>query len=195
MAYPDWDAVDDPPGARSWAAVRYDVAEDGKVTGPRLVASSGNDGYDKQALAAAGQSAFSRGARRGCLAVFRHVGPTLAWPKEPPLKEPASCPIEPKISVEDVSRYYPSAYQQRNVEGWALVSYDVAPWGAVGNVQVVRAEPAEAFGEAARGLVTATEPAVAGHGETGCLVAVAFRFPVEGGPSEPAPLPLDFSPR
>jgi len=177
-ATPDTAGLGDPPGARDWALVDYDVSADGRTANARIAGSSGNQAYDARALAAVGASVFEGPARTGCLAVFRHSGPPLAWPKEPPLKQAERCPAPPALAAEDVSRFYPAVYQAEKIEGWALVRFDVAASGTVTNVRAVRAEPAAAFGQAALRMLSASKAVAPGHAETGCLIAVAFKFPL-----------------
>ena len=69
---------------------------------------------------------------------------------------------------------FPDPWRRRAIEGWAIVTFDVAPWGEVGNTRVVASEPAAAFGEqAVRLLRGATKPASA-TGYSGCFERVRF---------------------
>lgn len=78
---------------------------------------------------------------------------------------------------------YPQAFSRRRVEGVAAVSYDTAPWGAVGNVKVVASEPDEAFGEAARNAIANSRVAENDVGHRNCFRKVRFKLPSERSPS------------
>jgi TonB family protein len=178
LAFPDDDAVVEPGGSRSWAILSYDVNSDGGPTNVRVAGSSGNASLDSQSLAAVTHSRFTRDARQGCITAFSHRGPSLKWPSEPPLNEVSkNCPFDPKVERVTVSPFYPQGYRQRGIDGWALVKFDVAPWGDIGNIAVARAEPADDFGQAAVNLVRSTKQTPSEHGYTDCFAPVLFISP------------------
>ncbi|MEN3748956.1 hypothetical protein TPR58_17405 [Sphingomonas sp. HF-S3] len=69
----------------------------------------------------------------------------------------------------------------RRVEGWAVIGYDIAPWGKTGNVRVLAAEPAAAFGDRAREIATGARQAPSAAGRSGCVDMVHFIMPSPGG--------------
>jgi TonB family protein len=79
---------------------------------------------------------------------------------------------------------FPPEFERRGIEGWAVVRFDIAPWGGVGNVAVVAAEPAAAFGQQAVQIVGAARKAPSARGYTGCMARVLFKLPVSGDPAQ-----------
>ena len=77
-------------------------------------------------------------------------------------------------------------FLQRRVVGWALIGYDVAPWGQTGNVRVLAAEPAAAFGEQALNIVRSARKETADTGMTGCVTMVRFVMPPMKPPADPS---------
>ena len=75
------------------------------------------------------------------------------------------------------AKNYPRAYAARKVGGWAYLRFDVAPWGQVGNVEVLASEPTAAFGEAARSLLWSARPSAPAQGYRGCVVPVVYAIP------------------
>ena len=68
----------------------------------------------------------------------------------------------------------PEVFRRRGIEGWAVIAFDLAPWGAVGNAKVVAAEPAAEFGEAAQRIVFGSATAPSKQGYTNCIVRVRY---------------------
>jgi outer membrane biosynthesis protein TonB len=81
---------------------------------------------------------------------------------------------------------FPQGFQERSIEGWAIIGYDIAPWGATGNVRVLAAEPTDMFGEEARSIVTGARQAASQAGRSGCVDIVRFVMPNKKhpGPSD-----------
>jgi TonB family protein len=178
LAFPDPDAAGVAPGRRAWSIVSYDVDASGATRNARLEASSGDADLDRQATDAVARSEFDRIPRKGCMAVFRQVGPVLAWPGEhPPVAATVGCPTDARFIDADISRLFPSAYRQRHIEGWALVQFDVAPWGEIGALQAIKSEPTSDFGQAAINVVRAGKLEPSSQGARGCLMPVTFKFP------------------
>ena len=69
---------------------------------------------------------------------------------------------------------YPENFRRRGIEGWAVIAFDLAPWGAVGNAKVVAAEPAAEFGEAAQRIVLGSAAASSKKGYSNCVVRVRY---------------------
>ena len=71
---------------------------------------------------------------------------------------------------------YPAAYRRRAVEGWAVLTYDIAPWGEIGNVKVAAAQPAADFGTQAQRMLLSARAAASPQGWTGCVERVRFQM-------------------
>lgn len=85
----------------------------------------------------------------------------------------ANCPAKLPWTTGP-SLVFPSAFLNRRVEGWAIVAFDVAPWGDVGNLRVLASEPAADFGTQAVALLRNGKKASGGQGHTGCVEKVRF---------------------
>ncbi len=175
-AFPAFRTLPDQPGFRSWSLTGYDLDAAGKPIRLRTVASSGTPELDAAARRAVAASRFERGARVGCLYPYYKNATVLAAP-EPPEEErlrpaDATCPRQHDWSRAPVLSY-PPAYSSRSIEGWAIVAYDVAPWGQTGNLRVLQSEPTADFGEAATQMIrsAAHKP---GGGYVGCTERVLY---------------------
>ena len=71
---------------------------------------------------------------------------------------------------------------RRRIEGWAVVRYDAAPWGEIGNVTVLAAQPSADFGTQAQVVLRSAKVAPSESGFTGCVERVRFVMPPESGP-------------
>ena len=185
--YPDLKDVPPTPGVPDWTLVGFDVRPDGRPSAVRTVAGTGNAALDAAAITALTASRFNAGPlRKQCVLPFRHRPATLAAPPAPNIAEPANGPcardggwaIAPKLD-------YPHPYRMRAIEGWAVLDYDVASWGAIGNVRIIEAQPSEDFGISAKAkLERARRPA--GPGATGCRTRVRYAMAKDGVvPGEP----------
>ncbi|WP_066660885.1 energy transducer TonB [Sphingomonas sp. CCH9-H8] len=76
---------------------------------------------------------------------------------------------------------------RRAIEGWAIVRYDLAPWGATGAVTVLASEPAAEFGEQARRMIIAARAEAAPNGAQGCIARVHYRMAGRDDPDDDAP--------
>ncbi|NIJ33778.1 TonB family protein [Sphingomonas oligoaromativorans] len=91
-----------------------------------------------------------------------------------------ACSIDPKtISTLFNGNAYPTAEAARRIEGYAIVGYDTAPWGAIGNVHVIASEPDQAFGQAARNALFSAKIQTSDVGHVGCVRRVRFHVPME----------------
>jgi TonB family protein len=188
FAYPPFQTMSQPQGTVSYSWVGHDIAADGRVRNLRLLAGSGNAELDRETVAALSRSRFQPGARRGCLYHFYRRERAPMAP--PPLPDEsgfrpagATCPAEEPEWRSMPPLEFPEEFNRRGIEGWAILRYDLAPWGATGNVTVVAAEPAAAFGEQAARIVRGAQ-AAAGPGYVGCTGRVIFRLPRDGKSSE-----------
>jgi len=180
-AYPAFETIEQAPGTTSYAMVAFDIDAAGQPVNVRLDGSSGNDALDRQSLEAVSQSRFQPGARRGCTYPYWRRGQEATSAPEPPANasfrpENADCPGDRRL--ENLPRLqFPPGFERRNVEGWAVIRYDVAPWGAVGNVRAVAAEPAAPFGEWAANIVRQARQPESDRGYRGCVARVRFVLP------------------
>jgi|GEM_PF-261363 len=196
-----------PPGGRSWTVLRWNIDAEGRATDVVTLGSSGDADLDAEGLRAVAQSRMYPGpARTGCVYNFFRNGEALPAPpvtpengREDPLQD---CPpaIGARLTVNRDMRF-PPAFQDRGVEGWALVRFDVAPWGQIGNVAVVEAQPAAAFGEEGRRLIQRSQVSAGFQAGVRCVVPVRFITPpadavapygqdTDGPPSPPASNPV-----
>ena len=188
LVFPDFDAIPRRAGGPDWVWLSHDLDGQGRPVNVRVDASSGNAALDAGSVAAVKASRYAPGARRGCLRPFRQGGEVLSAPPRPNIasfvRPGDTCPNtegqSDRARIVATTRYPPN-FQERGVEGWAIVRFDVAPWGEIGRVEVVASEPAETFGEVARNLVGSAK-AQPGEGLTGCLQPVQFRLADEPPP-------------
>ncbi|MCP3733398.1 energy transducer TonB [Sphingomonas sp. RP10(2022)] len=185
-AFPAFKAMPDQPGYRTWSMTGYDLDAAGKPRNVRTVAGSGAASLDLGARDAVARSRFERGARVGCLYPY-FKGPAILPAPVPPEEDAvrparATCPQHHGWNRAPVL-VYPTTYQRRSIEGWAMIAYDVAPWGQTGNVRVLQAEPSAEFGDAAMAMIrNATLPS-SDTGYTGCVDRVRYVIRKPGTPS------------
>jgi TonB family protein len=192
-AYPDFTTIAGQRGRPLWSMVGYDIDADGKPVRIHTVSGSRSNALDAASRRAVKQSRFGKGARHGCLYPYWRIADPLPAP-EPPARE--SMPAQPEACkalgawVRAPRLVYPDEYRRRGIEGWAILSYDVAPWGALGNIKVIAAEPTADFGEAALNMFTGLSRNPSGTGASGCVERVRYvmgkpgmSLPAETGPS------------
>ena len=176
-AYPDFSKVAATPGVRDWSLVRFDTDAGGTPVNLALVSGTGNRDLDSAAVAAVGRSRFAGGARSGCLYPYWRSPAKLPSPDAPARPpESAACSRKDNWAVAPVLRY-PEPYARRSIEGWAVLRYDLAPWGAVGNVTVLEAQPSEDFGTRAKRMLEAAKAKPSDVGVRGCSVVVRYAMP------------------
>lgn len=175
------DEIAEAPGERSWTVVRFDVAADGRTRDVRVVASSGRPELAAAAMRAQAQSTYAPHAKRGCLLRYSTRPGLLQAPPEPPtvVAENGGCPVNPKLALGGIPVSFPPSFSRRRIEGYALLSYDVAPWGQVGEVKVIKSEPAAAFGQQARTMIQSSRVAPSDRGYQGCQKPFRFRISEE----------------
>jgi hypothetical protein len=192
LAYPDYRSLPGTPGVKDGALVDHDLDAGGRPVAVRIAASTGNDALDAAAIKAVAGSRFSAGsARHGCLRPYSRAPATLAAPPLP-LEEAvrpaeATCPGRHDWSVMPTLRF-PEPYRRRAIEGWAIIGYDVAPWGEIGNAHVIAAEPTAEFGTAALGVIRSAKVPTT-QGLVGCIDKVRFRMPNTGAPGAAPAMP------
>ncbi|MGE7206830.1 TonB family protein [Sphingomonas sp. NPDC019816] len=176
---PDFEKLPATPGARDWSMVRYDLDAKGKPVGATLLTGTANPALDAAALKAIRASRFTGGPRTGCFYPFWRAPATLPAPDMPEAirdtKVEGNCPDEHDWAVAPQLRF-PEPFRRRSIEGWAVVSYDVAPWGELGNLKVIAAQPASDFGDGAIAVLRGARFKVSTQGYTGCVDRVRFNM-------------------
>lgn len=184
--YVDPADVSSPPGSHSFAQIVYDVSDSGWAANVRVVRSSGNKDFDREAAEAMSGSRFEGPVRKGCTYVAA-LGARRPMPAPPPpaitafARETDACSTRANGWADIPALTFPEPFRRRAIEGWAVIRYDVAPWGSVGNMSIVAAEPAEAFGQEAMRILANARRNASRLGETGCLQTLIFDIPSAGG--------------
>lgn len=175
-AYPDFGKILGTPGVRDWSLVRYDTDVSGRPKRPVLVTGTGNRALDAASISAVAESRFTAGARSGCLYPYYRNAVVLEAPTMPDKPvEPAACERRDGWQVKPVLQY-PAAYSRRSIEGWAVIRYDIAPWGAIGNVSVVDAQPSADFGRQAKRMIEMARAKPSETGAQNCVVHVRYEM-------------------
>lgn len=184
-AYPAFEDIAVAPGSWAYAMAAFDIDAKGRPTNVRIIGSDGNAALDRASVRAVEQSRFAPEARHGCTyPYYRRSEETIAAPTSPDKASfrpaDARCPDGDTGWTSMPKLQFPAGFAERRIEGWAIVGYDVAPWGQTGNVRVLAAEPAAAFGDKARDIVMQARQASSASGRTGCIDIVRFVMPQKG---------------
>jgi TonB family protein len=187
MSYPDLRRFNDRDLNPAWAAVAYDIDADGAPRNVRIETHGGDPALADAAAAAIAGSRFQPGKPvTACYGTFAATPRDTPAPPRPTIasfERPGDqCDVTKAALNLPAAKNYPRAYAARKVAGWAYLRFDVAPWGQVGNVEVLASEPSAAFGEAARGLLWSAHPTAPAQGYRGCVVPVVYAIP------EPEPI-------
>jgi len=178
-AFPDFKKLPSQAGRREWSMTEFDTNPAGKPVNVRTVGGSGSTALDAAARGAVARSRFERGARRGCRYPYWQGGSILAAPVMPSEDafRPAGATCPKTLPYDRQPRLvYPQPYLRRRIEGWAIVAFDVAPWGATGNLRVLAAEPTAEFGDAALNVLRTATKRPSNTGYVGCVDRVRFRI-------------------
>lgn len=187
--YPDFDRIAQEPGTRAWTFLTFDVDRRGRTRNVRRLGSSGSASLDRAGLRAVSDNRYAAGpGYRGCVFYFYRNGeglPPIEFPSKAPAEtSDAACAIDWKtIAGLADGGAFPPAFLERKIEGIAAVSYDTAPWGAIGNIKILVSEPAEAFGEAARIALGNARVKENDVGHRGCVSRFRFKLPPKPGAS------------
>lgn len=177
-AMPDFPKIAGTPGVQDWSLVAYDTDTAGKPVKVRVAESTGNRALDAAAVKAMRASRFSQGARTGCIYPYWRAAESLPAPPIPDnVAAPAATCPEGRDWQTPPTLTFPEPYGRRRIEGWAVVRYDVAPWGEIGNVSVVAAQPTADFGRQAERVVRSARFRPSAAGRSGCTDRVLFKMP------------------
>jgi TonB family protein len=183
QVFPAFERIPQATGTVSHSFMTFDIDATGRPVNIRLASSGGNAELDRQSLDAAARSRFAPGERRGCLMWFHRTQTEPLEAPAPPeadsLRPPGSnCPADDSTPWAQLPPLvFPNEFRRRNIEGWAIIGYDLAPWGTVGNVRLLAAEPANLFGERAMGIVRNGRKQESPNGYRGCTIRVLFKLP------------------
>lgn len=183
--YPDPDAIPGEPGQPLWVIYSFDLDAHGRRVNIRRVAGETTPKFDQATRGALAAGRNQPKPRTGCMVIYRHAAATL--PAPPPLRpaeadrNQGTCPGGDLLSYP-TAMIYPQRFANRGVEGWAFIGFDVAPWGAIGNIRVLAAEPADAFGTSAQSRVALAKVKTPGRAYTDCVLPVHFKMPSSVGP-------------
>ena len=182
--YPDFGEIPEEPGRLAVTFLNFDVAANGRPGRVSVIATSDNAALNRAAVKAIRRWRFVTGkSHHGCGYYFWRGGkPYYELPAAPPIgsfrRGPGTCgPMPEWAHLPPLSNYFPAAFSRRGIEGWAVVRYDVAPWGETGDVEVLASEPADAFGTAAVRLVGSARKEKTARGYVGCVEKVLFKMP------------------
>jgi len=184
-AYIDRRRIPQTPGVPSYAVASFDVDADGVPQQVAIISSDGNHVLEAAARDAVARSRYVGNAPRTRCTLFfgRAATDPVPAPPMPPktAKSEDHCP-GPARWVRPLTQQFPEAFRRRAIEGWAIIRYDIAPWGATGAVTVVASEPAAEFGESARMMVAGARVEPSSSGAQGCIMRAHYRMadePVE----------------
>ncbi|WP_150132468.1 energy transducer TonB [Erythrobacter litoralis] len=175
-AYPDWRKIPGVRGARKWSLTSFDIEADGAPANVAVIASSGHDDLDEEARRAVSRSRFAGGPRTGCVAPWWRNPDVIP---APPARETESFPgyqdcraqrrwaVAPKLT-------FPQPYNDRAIEGWAVLGFDVGSDGAIRNVAVLSAQPSEEFGAAGEAVLLSARFEPAKEAQTRCIERITF---------------------
>ena len=178
-SFPAFDDIPATAGARDWALVGYDTDAQGVPTNVRIRHTSGNAALDAASINAVAASRFTGGARTECSYPYWRRELRLAAPDAPDGEtlRPANgnCPYSAPWATEPTVRY-PQSFLRRQIEGWAIITFDIEPGGRVSNTRIAAAQPAEAFGRAAIGIMQSGRGEASEKTVTGCVQRISFRI-------------------
>ena len=178
--YPDFRKIEGRPGAHHWAMFAYDIDEDGVPQHVQIVDSTGSDELEEAGRMALTAGRFHEEPRTGCRHYYwKYPGLTRA-PERPDMasygESPEAYDVDDRWETEPTLRFARSN-ERRGIEGWAVLRYDVAPWGVIGNVEVLDVQPTSEFGAHAASVLRSAKFKPREGGLSGCLDRVSFRLP------------------
>lgn len=180
QAFPDWRKLEARPGDWGWTYVRYDIDAEGVPANVATVLGSGDPKIDRAGIEAIAATRFAGGPRTGCVHAWWRAPGTIPAPPAGPVKGNPACD-GPDRWERQPRLVYPPAYLNRAVEGWAVLRFDVAPWGEIGAIEVLEAQPTAEFGPAAQAVLRSARFKPNETGLKGCVDRVHFRMTRGGG--------------
>lgn len=179
-AYPDFRKLPGPPGARDWVFLSFDTDAEGKPVNVAVVESTGNEALNAESVAAIEASQDTEGERTGCLRYYWTGHGTVKAPDRPDIDtygaQPEACRADDRWATKPKLKY-PRAYQRRGIEGWVTMRFDVAPWGEIGNIEVIDAQPTQDLSRYAIPILRSAKYSELETGLKGCIERVVFRLP------------------
>lgn len=181
---PDYRKLSKLPGDNQWVMISYDIDEEGVPTRFETIGTSGNPALEAASRTALSDSRWVDGdPRTGCWRYDFTAADVIEAPQAPDLAQygqwPDQCEADDRWARKP-RLTYPKPFERRGIEGWAVFRYDVASWGEIGNVELLDAQPANAFGEAGKKVLMSAEYNKVEGGLTGCVEKVIFRLPKKG---------------
>lgn len=189
IVYPDTRPFDDRTVDPPWAGVRFDIDATGAARNVRIAGQHGEAAFADAVASAVAESRYFPGPpRAGCFVAFKALPKASPAPRtpapppgtprpEPETPAPGACQItQAQLNLPE-AKPFPPAFTRQRVGGRAVVRFDVAPWGQVGAVEVLEAQPAAAFGDYARNLLFAARPKAPPTGYRGCVVPIIYAIP------------------
>ena len=179
LVYPELEPIARRLKSVAYTSFLYDVDKEGRPVNVRPLAGSGHVELDAEVRRVITASRFKAEPKMGCLApFFAQPREKLEAPPSPQMSalRPQDAPECKNVLSQIPEVSFPPPFQRRGIEGWAVIRYSVAPWGEVGGVEIVAAQPAHAFGESAQGLIRRAK-ANAGPAYAGCLQRIVFELP------------------
>ncbi|RAK52917.1 energy transducer TonB [Phenylobacterium deserti] len=178
--HPDYAAVQKLPGRPQWSLESFDVSTQGRPHHVVHIADSGAPDLRRRSERAVRASRWESKEAVGCLMTY--YAPPAPLPA-PPMPQRTGYERPGDSCEEDVDLSfrtpipYPKAAEGRRIEGWALMRFDVAPWGEVGSIEVLASEPTSAFGLMASNYLRMAKASNPSTGRKGCIVPVRFKLP------------------
>ncbi|WP_431470478.1 TonB family protein [Sphingosinithalassobacter sp. LHW66-3] len=179
-AYPPFSELNESPGGWSYATIRFSIDDSGHPYDVTVIASDASPEMQAASRDAVARSRFAPRAATGCTYPYYLVGEVLQAPPRPELAafEAPEARCEGGTEWAHLGQLtFPRGFQRRKIEGWALMRFDVTPEGVPTNIEVVRSEPAAAFGEQAVRVVRQARQAPQEEPKRGCLDFVRFVMP------------------
>jgi TonB family protein len=179
IVYPDLRPFDDKTVDPAWAGLRFDIDAAGAARNVRVVAQHGEPAFaDAVASAVAEARYFPGPPRAGCHVAFKAMPKATPPPQHaPPPADDDACKItQAELNLPE-TKFFPPTFGKRRVGGRAVLRFDVAPWGQIGAIEVLEAQPAAAFGDAARMLLMSARPKAPPTGYRGCVVPIVYAIP------------------
>lgn len=177
-SYPDFRKLARREGQREWTYVTYDIDGAGVPVNVATAYTSGYDALDAEGRAVVAAGRYAGGPRKGCVQAWWTGAEAIPAPPIPPKSETAgnpACEGEDRWA-RDPRLVFPANYRERQIEGWAILRYDVAPWGDIGALEVIAAQPSAEFGEAAMNMIRNAKLKPQDSGLKGCIDRVIFRM-------------------